>query len=482
MLLWRVRHLNTTQVLCITAFIVGICCGLAAVILKNLVSYTYNLITSFSWVAVSRTNLLYLMYPMAGIAITTLLIKFLIKDDLSHGVSRVMYAISRKGGKIKTHNCWSSMLTSSVTVAFGGSVGLEAPIVYTGSAIASNISRLLRLDKHQTIILVGCGAAGAIAGAFKAPLAGILFTFEVLMLDMNMASILPLLICSISSAMISFFFLGSSAQFSFAVDSLFTLNTIPAYIILGVFSAFVSLYYFRIDAFVSKIFSKLSSVWKILAGGALLGIMVFVFPPLFGEGYQALTQLLNNDMDSLLTNSFFYQWKENIFLVILISLLIIIIKAFATSITCTSGGVGGIFAPSLFIGGFTGFFIAELINTLNFMPQVDTSSFVLVGMSSVMAGIMYAPLTSIFLIADITGGYSLFAPLMISTTISYLVARSVNKYSIYAQPLAKEGDLMTHNKDKSAIHFMDKRKLLERNFYRLNEQAKLRDVVRAVEC
>lgn len=482
LLFWRVRYLKTTQILALVSFLTGIGCGLAAVLLKNLVSYTYNLITSFSWVSKMGANWLFLLYPMVGIALTVVLVKFVIKDDLSHGVSKVMYAISRKGGKIKLHNTWSSMLTSSITVAFGGSVGLEAPIVYTGSAIASNISRFFRLDKHLTVILVGCGAAGAIAGAFKAPIAGILFAFEVLMLDLSMVSVLPMLISSITAALIAFFFLGHDAQFSCSVDTFFSLDTIPAYILLGVFSAIISLYYFNISSFIGKAFSKFNAVWKIIIGGVLLGIMLYVFPPLFGEGYQALTHLLDNDTSALLSNSLFYGFKDNVYLLLIITLSIIIIKAVATNVTCASGGVGGVFAPSLFIGGFSGFFVATLLNSMGIFTPLEASNFVLVGMSSVMAGIMYAPLTSIFLIADITGGYDLLAPLMISTTISYLVVRSVNKYSIYAKPLAQKGDLMTHNKDKSAIHFMDKTKLLETNFYKLKENAKLRDVVKAVEC
>lgn len=481
MLLWRVKHLSNMQMLVIVALLTGIACGLAAVLLKNTVSYTYDLITGFSWVKPDRADWLFLMYPMVGIAITVLVVRFLIKDDLSHGVSKVMYAISRKGGKIRAHNCYSSMLTSTITVAFGGSVGLEAPIVYTGSAIASNISRFFRLDKHLTTILVGCGAAGAIAGAFKAPIAGILFVFEVLMLDLSMVSVLPLLIASISSTMIAFFFMGSNAQFSYTVTNVFELHNIFSFVLLGLFSAIVSLYYFRIDAFVGKVFSKLGKIKKIVIGGLLLGLMVYAFPPLFGEGYQALTALLSNDMSSLLSNSLFYDNKDNILLILLVTLAIIVLKAFSTNITCAAGGVGGVFAPSLFIGGFSGFLVAEFINTLGILPPVCTSNFVLVGMSSVMAGIMYAPLTSIFLIADITGGYALFAPLMISTTISYLGVRSVSKYSIYARPLAEKGDLMTHDKDKTALNFMDKNKLLEKDFYLLDIDATLKDVVKAVE-
>lgn len=481
MLMWKTKHLTKTQVLAIVSFIVGVCCGLAAVILKNVVSYTYNLITGWSFGTADRGNFLFLMYPMIGIAITVLILKYLVKDDLSHGVSKVMYAISRKKGKIAPHNCWSSMLTSSITVAFGGSVGLEAPIVYTGGAIASNFARFFRLDSHLTTLLIGCGAAGAIAGAFKAPIAGILFAFEVLMLDLSMVSILPMLISAITAAMISFFFLGPDSQFTFSVISPFELNKIPAFLFLGIFSAIVSLYYFKVSNWISRLFKKMNPVWKIIVGGVLLGGMVYIFPPLFGEGYTALNELLRNDMTSLLANSFFYELKDNIYWVILITFGIILLKAFATNITCASGGVGGVFAPSLFIGGFVGFFVARLVNISGLGVTVQESNFVLVGMASVMAGIMYAPLTSVFLIAEITGGYALFAPLMISSTICYFVVRSMHRYSIYAQPLANHGDLMTHNKDKTAIHFMDKTKILETNFYKLDESATLRDVVTAVE-
>lgn len=481
MLLYKTRHLNNTQVLVVLSLIIGICCGLAAVLLKNLVSYTYNLITGWDFGRADRANFLFLAYPMIGITITVLLLKYFIKADLSHGVSKVMYAISRKKGRIAPHNCWSSMLTSSITVAFGGSVGLEAPIVYTGSAIASNVSRFFRLNAHLTTLLVGCGAAGAIAGAFKAPIAGILFAFEVLMLDLSMVSILPLLISAISAAMISYFFLGTDMQFSFSVNAPFELAKIPAFIILGVVSALISLYYFKVSKLVNKVFKSLRMWWRIILGGVLLGGMVFIFPPLFGEGYVGLNRLLNNDMQSLLQDSFFYDWIGNPYLVIVITLAIVLIKCFATNITCASGGVGGVFAPSLFIGGFVGFFVARTLNIIGLGVNVAESNFVLVGMASVMAGIMYAPLTSIFLIAEITGGYALLVPLMISSTICYLVVRSFNRYSIYAQPLANKGDLMTHNKDKTAIHFMDKTKILETNFYKLDENAKLRDVVKAVE-
>lgn len=472
--------MKKTQILVAASLVIGLLCGLAAVILKNLVTYTYELITSWSFGTPDRANLLFLMYPMIGIAITVVLVKYVFKADLSHGVSKVMYAIARKDGKIPTHNCWSSLITSSITVGFGGSVGLEAPIVYTGSAIGSNISRFLHLDGHLTKILVACGAAGAVAGIFKAPIAGILFAFEVLMLDMSMFAVLPMLVSAIASAMVSYFFLGQDATFNFAITAPFALEKIPAFIVLGLVSAVVCLYFFRIEHFVSKTFKRMNAIWRLITGGILLGGLVYVFPPLFGEGYPALNKLLSGDMHSVFENSFFYNLSSNTYIVIIVILAIILLKSFATNITCAAGGVGGVFAPSLFIGGFVGFFVARLINTTGIMTLAE-NNFVLVGMSSVMAGIMFAPLTSIFLIAEITGGYDLLAPLLISTTISYLTVKSARKYSIYASPLAKHGDLMTHNKDYSALHFMNKRKILETNFYKLDINATLRDVVRAVE-
>lgn len=479
-LIWKTTHLNKTQVLVGASLIIGLLCGLASVILKNLVSYTYRLITSFSFSTLDNGNFLYLMYPMIGIAITVILVRYVIKADLSHGVSKVLYALSRNDGKIATHNCWSSLITSTITVGFGGSVGLEAPIVYTGSAIGSNISRFLHLNPHLTKILVASGAAGAVAGIFKAPIAGILFTFEVLMLDLSMVAMLPMLVSAITAAMVSYFYLGSASTFTFVSTVPFTLNKIPAFIVLGVVSAIICLYYFKIDSLVTKIFKRLPIVLKVIIGGLLLGGLIYVFPPLFGEGYPALNNLLSGNIHAVFQNSFFYNLSNNTLVLILVFLGIILLKSFATSITCSAGGVGGVFAPSLFIGGFVGFFVARLLNLTGLMP-VSESNFVLVGMSSVMAGIMFAPLTSIFLIAEVTGGYNLLAPLLISTTIAYLTVKASKKYSVYATPLAKQGDLMTHNKDYSALHFMDKHRIMETNFYKLNINDSLRQIVKGVE-
>ncbi len=472
--------MTTYQFVLILSLLTGVGSGLASVLLKNTVHFTFNLISGFSWFSPDRGNVLFLMYPAIGICLTVLIVRYIVKDDLSHGVSKVMYALSRKNGKLAPHHCWSSMLTSSVTVAFGGSVGLEAPIVLTGSAIASNIARFFRISTKYSVVLVGCGAAGAIAGVFKAPIAGVLFVFEVLMIDLTMKVATPLLISAVSSAIISYFFFGQGVQFHYLVNTPFELNKILAFVLLGIVAAFVSLYFLRINKWVSKTFSRWSATNKIIVGGICLGVLVYLFPPLFGEGYQALTSLLNNDIDSMFRNSFFFSSIDNNWLVLLVVFAVIFLKAFATSITCASGGVGGTFAPSLFIGGFCGFFVGRLVN-LTGMVSVAESNFVLVGMAAVMTGVMHSPLTATFLIAEITGGYALFTPLLIANTIAYVVVKPLSPYSIYAESLANSGDLMTHDKDRTALHFMNKSDLIETNFVKLSPTSTLGDIVSAVE-
>jgi len=479
-LVWRLKNVSESQYMLFMSFLVGLACGLAAVVLKNTVHYTYLFITDTKWFAVESSNFLFLVYPMVGITLTVLILKYFIKDDLSHGVSKVMYAISRKKGHIKPHNTYSSIITSSITVAFGGSVGLEAPIVLTGSALGSTLGRIGRLSTKNTIILVGCGAAGAIAGAFKAPIAGILFVFEVLMLDLTMTTAIPLLISAITSSMISYFFLGKEVQFSYDVTSNFELIKIPGYIFLGIISAFVSLYFLRSSKWIASKFKKIKQWRRLIVGGVSLGILIFLFPPLFGEGYTALSVLLKSDTNTLFNNTIFYQYRENEWMLLGILIAIVILKAIATSVTTSAGGVGGTFAPSLFIGGFTGFFVGRLIN-MSGLLVVEESNFALVGMAAVMSGVMHSPLSATFLIAEITGGYALFAPLMIATTISYIVVKPLNKYSIYADELAAEGNLMTHNKDKSALQSIDKRKLIETNFIPLLYESSLRDIAQAVQ-
>lgn len=479
-LIWRLKNVSESQYMIFMSLLVGLSCGMASVVLKNTVHYTYFFITDTKWFAVDRSNFLFLIYPMVGITITVLILKYFIKDDISHGVSKVLYAISRKKGRIKPHNTYSSILTSSITVAFGGSVGLEAPIVLTGSALGSNLGRIGRLSKKNMITLVGCGAAGAIAGVFKAPIAGILFVFEVLMLDLTMTTAIPLLISAITSSMISFFFLGKGVLFTYHIYSSFELVKIPGFIFLGIVAAFVSLYFLRSTKFIAKKFKPLKVWRKVVVGGLSLGVLIFLFPPLFGEGYPALAVLLDSDTNTLFNNTVFYPYRENEWMLLGILLAIIMLKSIATAVTTSAGGVGGTFAPSLFIGGFTGFFVGRLIN-MSGLLVVDESNFAFVGMAAVMSGVMHSPLSATFLIAEITGGYDLFAPLMIATTISYIVVKPLNKYSIYAEELALEGNLMTHDKDKSALQSIDKKKLIETNFIPLLYESSLRDIAEAVQ-
>lgn len=479
-LIWRLKNVSESQYMIFMSLLVGLSCGMASVVLKNTVHYTYLFITDTMWFSVDRSNFLFLVYPMVGITITVLILKYFIKDDISHGVSKVLFAISRKKGRIKPHNTYSSILTSSITVAFGGSVGLEAPIVLTGSALGSNLGRLGRLSEKNMITLVGCGAAGAIAGVFKAPIAGILFVFEVLMLDLTMTTAIPLLISAITSSMISFFFLGKGVLFTYHIYSSFELIKIPGFIFLGIVAAFVSLYFLRSTKFIAKKFKPLKVWRKVVVGGLSLGVLIFLFPPLFGEGYPALAVLLDSDTNTLFNNTIFYPYRENEWMLLGILLAIIMLKSIATAVTTSAGGVGGTFAPSLFIGGFTGFFVGRLIN-MSGLLVVDESNFAFVGMAAVMSGVMHSPLSATFLIAEITGGYDLFAPLMIATTISYIVVKPLNKYSIYAEELALEGNLMTHDKDKSALQSIDKKKLIETNFIPLLYESSLRDIAEAVQ-
>lgn len=479
-LIWRLKNVSESQYMIFMSLLVGLSCGMASVVLKNTVHYTYLFITDTMWFSVDRSNFLFLVYPMVGITITVLILKYFIKDDISHGVSKVLFAISRKKGRIKPHNTYSSILTSSITVAFGGSVGLEAPIVLTGSALGSNLGRLGRLSEKNMITLVGCGAAGAIAGVFKAPIAGILFVFEVLMLDLTMTTAIPLLISAITSSMISFFFLGKGVLFTYHIYSSFELIKIPGFIFLGIVAAFVSLYFLRSTKFIAKKFKPLKVWRKVVVGGLSLGVLIFLFPPLFGEGYPALAVLLDSDTNTLFNNTVFYPYRENEWMLLGILLAIIMLKSIATAVTTSAGGVGGTFAPSLFIGGFTGFFVGRLIN-MSGLLVVDESNFAFVGMAAVMSGVMHSPLSATFLIAEITGGYDLFAPLMIATTISYIVVKPLNKYSIYAEELALEGNLMTHDKDKSALQSIDKKKLIETNFIPLLYESSLRDIAEAVQ-
>ena len=454
--------INEKNKIYILSLFVGLLSGTAAFMLKNFIHYvSYFLTRHFK---ASAESFFYLAYPMIGILISVLIVRFLIKDDISHGVSKILSAISKKGSQIKAHNMFSSMVTSGFTIGFGGSVGAESPIVYTGSAIGSYISSVFNLNPTQVRLLIGCGATGAIAGIFKAPIAGVMFTLEVLMLDLTMASLIPLLISGITAATLAYFFMGDTVLFHFAVSNQFSYGNLPYYILLGVLSGFISLYFTRTGMYVESWFKRIgNSYTKLIVGGFSLGLMVFLFPSLWGEGYDSINKIFVGDGADLLNNSVFFDWKSDPYVLLLILIGILFLKVVAMSITTSSGGVGGIFAPTLFMGAVGGYIVSLSLNTF-FGLKLPHANFALVGMGALMTGVMHAPLLGIFLIAEITGGYQLLVPLIISATVAYVIATRLEPHSIYTKRLAEMGELVTHHKDKAAMHYMNVKDLIETDF------------------
>lgn len=452
---WRKRHVSDRQFTLVLSFLVGFFAAVAAFVLHKMINLIEDLLTD--GFTASSFNWLYLVFPVIGIFLTSLFVRYVVRDSISHGITRILYAISSKQSRLKKHNCWSSLFSSALTIGFGGSVGAEAPIVLTGSAIGSNLGQLFNLDKRTLMLLVGCGASAAIAGIFKAPIAGLVFTLEVLMIDLTMASLLPILIASVTATCFTYIFAGSESLFSFQLEGDWAVERIPASILLGVACGLVSLYFIRTMTFCENIFGKLKSrpYAKLLLGGLVLSGLIFLFPSLYGEGYSSINILLNGDTENewskILNNSFFYG-QGNLLLVYLT--LVIATKVFATSATNGGGGVGGTFAPSLFVGAFSGFLFARLWNINEIGAYVPERNFALLGMAGVMAGVMHAPLTGIFLIAEITGGYGLFIPLMIVSISSYLTIIIFEPHSIYGMRLAREGKLITHHTDKSVLTLM----------------------------
>lgn len=475
---WRVRNIGHRNFVLILALIIGLISGLAAVLLKNTVHYTHFFLTrGFD---ARDGNLLYLAYPLFGMALTVLFVRYVVKDNISHGVSRILYAISKNNGFIRSHNNYSSLVASTITVGFGGSVGLEAPIVLTGASIGSNLARVMRMDYKTMTLMIGCGAAGAIAGIFKAPIAALIFALEVLMLDLTMASLIPLLIAAVTGASISAFLMGSAVIFTFSVSEPFNLANIPFYIILGIVTGLVSLYFTRANIFIESRIGKIKRpLNKLLIGGITVSTLIFILPPLYGEGYEVLTAILNGRGDDILNNSFFYSFRENHWLFMIFLLLVLFLKVVAMAFTTAGGGVGGIFAPSLFMGGVAGFLTSRFINFFGY-NQLPEGNFALAGMAGVMAAVMHAPLTAIFLIAEITGGYELFIPLMITATISYLTINLYEPHSIYTKRLAARNELITHDKDKAALSRMSIQRLIENNFLTIGPDNTLGELVKVI--
>ena len=453
------QHLSRRQRILMLAFIVGVFTALASQLLKWLVEeIKYILTNSFD---VTQMNWLYLLYPVIGIFLTAMLIKYVVKDDIGHGVTKILFALSRRQGHIKKHNCWSSVLASSITIGFGGSVGAESPAVLTGAAIGSTIGGLFKVDQKTLMLLIGCGASGAIAGIFKAPFAGLLFTLEVLMMDLTMASLLPLLVSCVTASVLTYCFSGMNAIFAFQIDDAFTVKHVPASIGLGVMCGLVSLYFtWAANAF-ENVFRKVHGTYgKLALGGTVLSVLILIFPPLYGEGYDSIEILLNGNPSDLLNNSLFYGNGD---MLILLLSLIMLLKVFASTATTGGGGCGGLFAPSLFLGCLCGYVFATLWDGAHIGADVPTKNFALLGMAGVMAAVMHAPLTSIFLIAELTGGYAMLVPLMIVTVCAYLTIVAFEPHSIYAMRLAQKGQLITHHKDRAILTLMSLDNIIDKH-------------------
>jgi chloride channel protein, CIC family len=461
------------------SLIAGTLGGLAAIVLKNAVHLSHIFVMNV--ISIKSFNLLYLILPFIGIMLSYIYVRFIVKDNIGHGISRILQSISKSNSIIKAHNMYTSLIASTITVSFGGSVGLEAPIVLTGSAIGSNLGRYLRLDYKAITLLVGCGAAGAISGIFKAPVAGVIFALEVLMLDLTMASLIPLLIASAAGAILAYFFMGNGVLFSFVVSAHpFTLQNLPFYAILGLLCGLVSLYFTRAGLSIEKQFARMpKGVLRVIAGGTITSLLVFLFPPLFGEGYETLNNLLDGNGMKVLDGSIFASIGNNYFLLLFFLVLILIFKVVAMSATTGGGGVGGVFAPSLFMGGVTGFFLSKVVNFF-LADQLPESNFALAGMAGVMAAVMHAPLTAIFLIAEITGGYQFFVPLMITSVVAYLTIIPFETHSIYTKRLAESGELITHHKDKAVLSRLSIESLIEKNFITTGPDVTLGEFVKLV--
>ena len=466
------RRFSNTAIVLILSFFTGILGGTAAIIIKNLLHFTVSSLNIAQ--ATTEMKYIYLAFPLIGIILTSIFVTRFVRDDISHGVSIVLKALSRSDGKLRPHNMYSSMIASSITVGFGGSVGLEAPIVLTGSAIGSNLARSFNLSAQNTRLLLACGSAGAMAAIFKAPIAAIVFAIEVLMLDFTAASLLPLLISAATGTVLSLLFLGEDVMLSITNLDTFHLENIPFYIVLGILTGLISIYFLRTSRLIERLFKKIKYRYvKAIIGGSLLGGLIFLFPVLYGEGYENINDLLNNP-SMLLNGSPLAGLTEHHWIFITCIAAIILVKVIATSLTTSAGGNGGTFAPSLFVGAFVGFFLAEVVNVYTGM-SVPYINFVLAGMAGVMTGVMHAPLTAIFLIAEISTGYTLLIPLMITAACSYITVNPFERHSIYSRQLAEKGTLRTHNKDKFALQKIDFMSLMDKNILTVPIHSTLRE-------
>ena len=470
--------LGTRRHVIFVSLVVGVVCALAAMLLKFLAHWTAGVVNDL--ISHGRDSLVLLILPAIGIVLTLLFVRYAVGENIAHGVSNVLLAISQNRGRIKLHNTWSSIVASSITIGFGGSVGAEAPIVMTGAAIVSNLGRFFRMDSKSVILMVGCGASAGIAAIFKAPLAGLVFTLEVLMLDLTMSSLVPLLVSSVTATITTSLLMGGGSLFHFVYNVPFDLSKTPYYLILGVFPGLVSVYFTRTAIALGGWFGRMSNTYRrVLAGVLLLGGLIYLYPPLYGEGYSSVQQLFEGKVDQLFSHSPLAFVTGNPWLLLVVLGALFLLKVVAMAATTGAGGVGGSFAPTLFVGAVAGFFMARLLN-MTMDAGVGVSNFVLVGMAGAMAGVMHAPLLGIFLIAELTEGYVLLIPLMLTATVAYITVSSFDRHSIYTMRLAAQGLLITHHKDQAVLTMLQVKNVIETDLAVVHPQQTLRVLVRVV--
>lgn len=476
-LIWRAKHISHRQFILILSILVGFTSGVGALVLKNFTHFIQHLLEGK--LVQYYHHAFYFIFPIIGFIIVYLIMKYVIRNKVSHGIPSTLYAISKRKGIIKQYQMFGSILTAPITVGFGGSVGLEGPTVATGAAISSNIARMFHMNQPTRTLLIGCAAAGALSSIFKAPIAAIVFAIEVFSLDLTLTSLVPLLLASVSAIITSYFFFGSDILLPFRIEDKFTIGDVPYYAILGVVAGLTSIYFSKVYESIHNFFDKINSpIKRIIIGGIAIGLLVFLIPPLYGEGFDVMNNIIKGNLDAALKGNLFNLDLSNVWNVVALLIGLVLFKIVASSITFGAGGVGGIFAPTLFMGSILGNCVAKILNNIGLLSNpVSESSFTLVGMAGLMAGVLHAPLTAIFLIAELTGGYELFIPLMLTAAISYSFTKYFVSYSVYTTELARKGELITHDKDHAILTFMDLDSVIEKNFISVSPEMTLGELV-----
>ncbi|WKK66171.1 chloride channel protein [Lutimonas zeaxanthinifaciens] len=474
---WRYKHITNQQFIYALSILVGFLAGLGTVIIKNLTHFIQSLLQGK--IIVDYHHSLYFIFPLIGLILVYLIQKYVIRRKIGHAIPSTLFSLSKRKGLIERYKMYASLITAPLTVGFGGSVGLQGPAINTGAAVASNIAQYFHVSARNRSLLIGCASAGAVASMFKAPIAAVIFAVEIFSLDLAFASMIPLLLASVSAVITSYLFLGSEILFSFEIQDKFSIDDILFYVVLGIGSAIASVYFSKMYFWITGLFDRIhGEVKKLFIGGIIIGILLFFIPPLYGEGFDLINNLLRgNHMKAIGSIPFAQVVEENIWMIILLLIGITVFKAVAMTVTFSAGGVGGIFIPTLVMGSALGNVYAKVVNNLGWDFSISESNFTLIGMTGLMAGVLHAPLTAIFLIADITGGYELFVPLMIVSAISFSLTRYYVSNSIYTMELAKKGELLTHNKDKNVLMMMEKSKLIERDFVKIKPEYNLGEML-----